>query len=199
MKLNLKKLFAKKQVTRQDYLKRYIKPHHRKCYTVKEKDIPRLIKEAHIMYNLCFVPRGKYLSAFAIAHPQITEKKPLHFFVTANQKIIINPIIKRHTGGTCICQNALFCAHTKQFSYGNEGCMSFPDRLLIKVPRWNKCEIEFNTLDKNGTLSKRMIKNLSGKEARIWQHDIQHLCSINQYIYDKEVIYAHNNLATNSK
>lgn len=184
MKLNFKKLFAKKRTTRQDYLERYVKPHRKKCHEVKEKHLPRLIKEAHIMYNLCFVQRGKYPSAFAIAHPQITKKKPLRFFVTAQQEIIINPIIKRHTGSACSCQSALFCTHANQFNYENEGCMSFHNRSLITTQRWNKCEVEFNTLNADGTLSKRMIKKVSGKEARIYQHELDHLNSI--FVYDIE-------------
>lgn len=174
----------KKQLTRQDYLKRYVKPHRKKCHEVKEKHLKRLIKEAHILYNLCFTQRGKYPSAFAMAHPQITKKKPLRFFVTAKQEIIINPIIKQHTGSICDCQSAINCTHSKHFSYENEGCMTFPDRLLITVPRWIKCEVEFNTLKKDGSLSERMTKNLSGKEARIFQHEIDHLNFI--YIYDIE-------------
>ena len=146
---------------------RYVKPHRKVSRDVTEKDLKRVAEEAHVMYNLCFCRWGMYPSAFAIAHPQIDDKDPLRFFVTAQREIIINPAIINHT---------------KVPVKSLEGCMSLPSTPRVVVNRFNKCEVEFTTLTKEGVLSERLHKDIGGQESRIWQHEIQHLDSI--YIYD---------------
>jgi len=127
-----------------DYLKHYVKPHKKVSREVKEKNIPRVIKDAKILHKLCFIKRGIYPSAFALAHQQITKRKPLRFFVFADGRIIVNPVITRHT------------RHTVR---STEGCLSWPDREPVAVQRWNKCEVEYQTI-KDDKLSEKRAESL---------------------------------------
>jgi len=161
MKIN--NLFKKKVKTVEDY---YVKPHHNKVKKVLQKHVKKVLADATIMHGLCYTPRGHYPSAFAVAHPQI-KKHALAFFVLNDGEIIINPTIINHTN---------------QIIEKEEGCMSMPDKPMIKVGRWHKCEVEYQTIE-NGELTEPMVKKLSGKEAQIFQHEFDHLEKI--YIYDK--------------
>jgi len=143
-----------------DFLKNYVEPHTKVSREVIENDIIDVMRDAHILYNLCYTQRGAHQGAFAVAHPQINDKDPLRFFVTKDKKIIINPVITRHTNHTIDSK---------------EACLSFPERGLTKVQRWNKCEVEFQTLDNNNKLTERSLLALSGLEARIFQHEIDHM------------------------
>lgn len=167
---------------REDYLKRYVEPHRIKARDVKPEDLPRLLEEAHILFNLCFTKRGHYNHSYAMAHPQIDDKDPLRFFVTYDQQTIINPTIVRHTGSDCDCQSAIFCTHARQTLDGTEGCMSYPDRLMINVPRWNKIEVMYITINDKGEFTTSLLKKLNGIESRYFQHEIDHLNAV--FIYD---------------
>jgi peptide deformylase len=153
-----------------DFLKNYVAPHNKKSREVKEEDLEVVVRDAHILYNLCFTQRGPYCGGFAVAHPQINDEDPLSFFVTSEKEIIINPVITNHT---------------KVFIKSEEGCLSFPDRLEIDVDRYNKCTVKYKTLKFNGdgtvVLSEEMEENLSGKRSKIFQHELQHFLGKNIY------------------
>jgi peptide deformylase len=143
----------------------YVKPHQIISKEVGEKDLPRVIVDAEIMLKLCSTPVGLYTGGFAVAHQQITNKKPLRFFVMNTGDIIINPKIVQHTATTVDSQ---------------EGCLSFPDNKMIIVQRWNKCKVEYQSLE-NNSLSDIIIKDISGRESFVFQHEIGHFdCN---YIY----------------
>ncbi len=150
----------KKEITREDYLKRYVKPHKKVSREITEKDLPKVIEESHILYNLCFTPIGIFKGGFAVAHPQIEKRNPLRLFVTANQKIVINPRIINHT---------------QTLIDSEEACLSFPDRKPIIVKRWNKCEVEYQTLTKDGKLSGVIKETLTGRDSKVFQHEQNHL------------------------
>lgn len=149
--------------------KYYVKPHKKISKIVEQKHVSKVLEAAEGMVTLCGVPRGKYPSAFAIAHPQVS-KHPFRFFVTYLGQLVINPVIIRHTN---------------QIIRKVEGCMSYPNDPMVTVGRWNKCEVEYQTVDENGNLTDKKVLNLSGREAEIWQHEIDHLDGI--YIYDKQL------------
>ena len=159
---------------KEDILSRLVPPHSRKSREVIESDIEKVIKEAQILYNLCFTPNGMANGAHAMAHPQIDDQDPLSFFVTAKRDIIINPTITRHTNTTVDSK---------------EGCYSYPDKTPIIVQRYNKIEVEFITLmvdpdNKDEFKFSSVLKdNLGGIEARVWQHEIDHINGI--YIFNK--------------
>jgi len=142
-----------------DLSKHYVDPHKKISVEVKEKDLPIIIKDTKLMYILCFIQRGLYPGALAIAHQQINKKNPLRFFVTNEKKIIINPVIIRHTNTTIDSK---------------EGCMSFPDNSQIIVQRYNKCEIEYQTISDDKKLLINKKCSLSGLTAKIYQHEIDH-------------------------
>lgn len=153
-----------------DFNKYYVPPHEKKSREVTEADLPKVIEDSHILYNLCYTKTGIYPGAFAVAHPQIDDKDPLRFFVTHDQKIIINPVIVRHT------------KHTVD---SVEGCLTFPYLKPITVKRYNKCEVECYGLTKDGKMGERITLSLSGREAKIFQHEIDHFESV--YVYDEMV------------
>ncbi|MFA6000481.1 MAG: peptide deformylase [Candidatus Paceibacterota bacterium] len=151
-----------------DYTKFYVKPHKKVSEPVTEKNLDRLLKDAVTMLRMCGTPHGRFPSAFAIAHAQMDDKEPLRFFVTFEGELIINPVIVRHTRHTIV---------------SDEGCMTYPFGPLMSVPRWNKCEVEYQTLDDDDKLTEIKKKNLSGKDSKVWQHEIDHMDGI--YIYDR--------------
>ena len=143
-----------------------IKAHQNKSEEVKKENLLRVIKDATEMIKLCFKPIGLYNGGFAIAHQQVEDNYPLRFFVLKTGEIIVNPKIIRHT---VVPVDSL------------EGCLSFPKQRQILVPRWNKCEVEYKTVKKDGTLSDTIRENLSGPKSKIFQHEIDHLNC--KYIY----------------
>ena len=149
-----------------DYMSYYVDPHEEVSRDVTDKDIERIKKDAEIMVNMCFVQRGIFPSAYALADQQITKKDPLRFFAFNNGVVIINPVIVRHTRHTIDSE---------------EGCLSFPDNKPITVQRWNKCEVEFQEIE-GDRLGEKQTKNLSSIEAKIFQHEIQHFDG--SYIFD---------------
>ena len=153
-----------------DFVKHYVKPHKKISRPVTKDDLTKVIEDAHILFNLCYSQHGMYPGGYAVAHSQINDTDPLRFFVTNQREIIINPVIVRHTAVKVD---------------NEEGCLSFPDRTPIMVPRWNKCEVEFVTIDttKDSGFSDLIKVQLSSKIARIFQHEVDHMDAI--YIYDK--------------
>jgi peptide deformylase len=153
--------------------KRYVEPHTKVSRQVTEEDLKRVQEEGEIMWQLCYLGRGVYPSANAVAHPQIDDQDPLAFFMTLDGKFIINPVITKHSSYTVDKR---------------EGCLSYPEEPEIMVKRWHKCEVDFQTLswegegeDKKIILSKVIHDIFSGFEANIWQHEIDHLNA--KYIY----------------
>lgn len=159
----------------QDFLMRYVVPHDKVARDIVEADLPRVAEEAHVLFNLCFTKNGNFNGAYAVAHPQIDDQDPLRFFVTREMKIIINPVIVRHT-------QALV-------SY-REGCTSFPNNPPVITQRWNKCEMDFYTLiddNKGGlSLSEKMHAVLDGHDAKVMQHENDHLDGKNIHQINKK-------------
>lgn len=162
------------EVSSEELVKRYVKPHNKVAREVDpEKDLQKVFDEAAVLYALCYIQHGHYRSAYAVAHPQIEDKDPMRLFVVGgeNSKVVINPKVIRHTN---------------HFVDSEEGCMSFPDQGMIVVPRYHKFEVEYLTFNEEKENELELIPqtlNLSGQEAKIWQHEIDHLDGIS--IYDK--------------
>lgn len=154
-----------------DFIKYYVKPHTKVARDVTKEDIVAVMQDAHILYNLCYSQHGYHPGAYAVAHPQINDKDPLRFFVTRDKEIIINPVIIRHTNHTIDSE---------------EGCLSFPYKGTAVVQRWNKCEVECQTLDAEGEdLTEKVVLKLSGLMSKIFQHEIDH--------FDGKMIFDINN------
>lgn len=149
-----------------DYLSKLVKPHNKISREVTEADIPRLIEDAKILFNLCYTQCGPYPGAYAVHDSQINDTDPLNFFVTASQEIIINPVITRHV-------NTL--------TDSKEGCLSFHDKPEKIVSRFHKIEVDCRTLNKEEKLSEVIKLKLSGKDSKVFQHEIQH--GLGEYIY----------------
>lgn len=168
---------------------RYVPRHKLKGRTVTDSDIARVAEEAHVMYQLCFIPHGITNGGVAIAHPQIDDKDPLSFFVTRGEQLVVNPEIINHTK---VPVNSV------------EGCMTFADKQPITVQRFHKIQVRFQTLmnidGEDGKLKMVLTPpvdiNLSGPTAKIWEHEISHL--LNHCIYD-EVISAEDCLSNHEE
>jgi peptide deformylase len=155
-----------------NFLKYLVPPTKLKSIPVTDKDLPQLVEDAKIMYNLCFTQNGPYPGAYAIAHSQINDTRPLRFFVTAEAKILVNPVIINHT---------------KAYVDKKEACSSFPNNKPIIRQRFHKITLECQTIqdiDGNVTLTTPGVIELSGKDAQIVQHELGHLNG--QYIYDED-------------
>lgn len=157
-----------KTIKGKDFLKYYVKPHSKISREVVDKDLKQLMKDAHIMYNLCYTVNGNYAGGFAVHHSQINEKDPMNFFVTHEKEIIINPKIINHTK---VCVDS------------REGCLSFADVPMITVPRFNKVTVEYQILTNDGKLGPVVTEHLNGRRSLIFQHETDH--GLAKYIYGK--------------
>lgn len=143
----------------------YVEPHKTKSLWITSKDIGRIVSEGRDMADLCFLPFGMNPSALALAHPQVSTT-PLRFFVFAEGKVIINPVIT---------------AHTKYPVYETEGCMSFPmSKAKTLVPRYNKITVTYQSLgvkagETEPSLTEPITEELHGIMSRVFQHEIGHL------------------------
>lgn len=159
-------------ITEEEAKKRIVAPHDKKSRPVTEKDLKRVIEDVKVMYRLCFTPNGLYKGAYAVHHSQIDDKDPLNFFVTADSKIVMNPVITNHSN------------YTKD---SKEACMTFGIEPMTTVQRWQKIEVEYITImidpeDKEKfTVSSPIQASLSGFEAYVFQHEVDH--GEKKYIY----------------
>jgi len=143
-----------------------VEPHKLISKEVRKDDVAKVTTEYFTMLRYCKYPPKQFKIILAIAHPQIVDKNPLRFFITAEEELIINPTITRHT------------RHTVD---SLEGCLSFPNNENIIVQRYNKCEVVYYQTDEDNNLIKKE-ESLSGQRAKMFQHEIDHLDGI--YIYD---------------
>lgn len=143
------------------YSDRLVKPHHKIARFVEVEDHDRVRKEAEILFALCNTKFGIYKSALAMSHPQIDDQDPLRFFVICTSQAIINPVMVRQT------------QHQVD---SNEGCFSFPDKLPIIVPRSSKITVRCRVLmyPYNGELGPEIEAECTGKDAFIFQHEMDH-------------------------
>lgn len=169
----------KRQKQMTEYIRlsgRYISPHHLKSKWVEKSDLPIILADGKDLIEMCDMPRGKYPNAYAIAHSQIEDKRPLRFFVLNSGMVMINPVIINHT-------------KFPVFTDEGEGCMSYPELAPRQmVPRFNKIIVMYQTLRKDGTgplyITDPVIEHLSGKISQIVQHEA---CHCNGYlIYDEK-------------
>ena len=145
---------------RKQYLARYVAPHKKISRPVLESDMKRVVEEAHILYNLCYTERGLYLTGLAVAHSQIDDKDPLRLFVTKDKKIVINPVITRHTN------------HPLDRT---EACLTFPNERPIIVQRWNKVTVSYNVMNNDGSIGDIVTEDLIKLESQMFQHEMDHL------------------------
>lgn len=152
-------------VKEKSVLERVVKPHLKVSRLVTEKDIEKVVEEAKILHAICFESSGLYKGAYAMHHSQIESEDPMKLFVTWDRSIVINPVITRHSN------------YTKD---SEEACVSFADRPMVVVQRWQKIDVEFTTImsdpDNEGKfkLSSPQTIKLSGPQAFVWQHEIDH-------------------------
>lgn len=156
-------------------LSRYCEPHNKKSRWVTNADIPAVLADGKDLVAMCNLPRGKYSSIGALAHPQIEDKDPLRFFVLPTGMVIINPVIT---------------SNTKVPVLKREACMSFPDRdVIMELPRYNKITVSYQTLavvegNPEPVLSKIITETLNGGVSHVYQHECGHLNGCN--IYDAD-------------
>lgn len=157
-------------------LRRLVLPHQKTARLVTDADIEKVVEEAKVLHRICYESAGPYRGAYAMHHCQIEDKDPLSLFVTANYKIIINPVIKRHSGYTVTHK---------------EGCVTYPGKEQVVVERWQKVDVEYVTImvdpkdDNKFILSKPIEDHFTGLEARVFQHEFDHGNA--KYIYSNEI------------
>jgi peptide deformylase len=157
-------------VTPEDLIRRIVSPHKKVSREVTEKDLEKVLSDGQILLDLCYMRAGMYGSAFAMAHSQIEESDPLRFFVMANGLIIINPKIINHTRVPVDSE---------------EGCMSFSEKPQKTVQRYHKIEVKYVTIKEENEkkiFTPVIAASLSGREAKIFQHEIAHMNG--KYVYD---------------
>lgn len=154
----------------EDYTSCYVKPHSKLSRVVHPEDLPKVIKDAHIMYNLCYCRYGMNPGAVAIAHSQINDTDPLRFFVTADKRVIINPVITNQT---------------KYPVKRVEGCMSWPMSLPKVMLRSHKITVDYDEINDNGEQIRYQNVPLKGVEAQMFQHECDHMNAVSVYSQDE--------------
>ena len=149
-------------------LTRYVPWHQNLSREVTMEDIPRVLKEAVVMAELCHTQVGVYSGANAISHCQIDDKDPLRFFVSSSGEVIINPVITEHT---------------KTPVDSVEACTSFPEKPPVTVQRYHKIKVKFQQLTLEKNLSEPREEDFSGPEAKAMQHECEHFTG--HSIYDE--------------
>jgi peptide deformylase len=121
-----------------------------KCREVTVADIDTIQKVAPEMYHL-----GRSLAAAAIAAPQVG--LDLAFFVHCGlrSEVVINPRYRVLSYASSVV--------------APEGCLSFPDKVQ-DVARWNCIAVDY--LTSRWTV---VEKHLYDFEARVFQHEVDHL------------------------
>ena len=146
----------------------YTLPHKTISRDAVADDTQRMVGQGALMYLMCSQPPTKHAPALAIAHAQIEAKDPLRFFVTKEGDLIINPVITRHSN----------ISYPKR-----EGCTTFTQNVpWVLVQRYQKIEVEYYTLDEDTLEWVHHEEACSGKQAQIFQHEIDHMNA--KYIYD---------------
>lgn len=153
----------------QTILERIVHPHKTVSREVTQDDVDSILAEGQVLVDLCYAQSGIYQTAFAMAHPQIEEKNPMRIFALANGMIICNPRI---------------VGHTKHPVDSVEGCMSLPLKEKTLVQRYNKIDVEFQTIDNDKKLTEVLSQKLSGIQSKVWQHEIAHLNG--HYCFDED-------------
>lgn len=158
---------AKVAMTKEEAEKLYVPANNLKSRECTEADIPKILELAPKMQEMCRVGRGFYPAGFAIVHCQIDDKDPMAFFVTATGEVIVNPTIINQT----------------QYKIDKiESCLSFPENQPIKVPRSHKITGMYKVIDtENKKFLPTLMCKLSGIEAQIYQHEIDHIEGRNIY------------------
>jgi len=136
---------------------------------VTDEDVPKVIKEAEILAELCHTEIGVYSGANAVCHAQIDSIDPMRFFVSSSGTLIINPSIVNHTKSTV---DSL------------EACTSFPQNPPVNVQRYHKITALFQQLTKEKTLTEPREEQFSGPEAKAIQHELDHMEG--HSIYDED-------------
>ena len=173
MQMTLEEAIEKSKKEHEELKKRVVKPHNKVSRPVAESDVEKVLKDAYTLRDLCFTEHGLYARAYAMHHAQIESEDPMNFFVLNDGKLIVNPKIIRHTKTTVDSE---------------EGCMTYADLPQRVVERYNKIEVEFQSIEgeegKDAKLTEIMKADLSGKDAKIWQHEIAH--GLGEYVYGKD-------------
>lgn len=163
------------ELPKDSVLRRLVPAHSKKSREVTQEDVDRVVEETRVLHAICFEQYGMYGGAYAMAHPQIEDKDPLKFFVTADRKIIINPVITKHSN---------------YLTSSKEGCVTFAGTPRTTVDRWHKCEVEYVTImvDPDNKdkfkLSSKIEESLSSLPSFIFQHECDHLDG--KYIFPYE-------------
>lgn len=90
--------------------------------------------------------------------------------IAANQVGIAKRFfVMRQPAGNRMCFDPVILKHGRDIEILSEGCMSLPG-LRVPVPRWRIVTVEYTNDKKN-----RVTLTLKGLEARIFQHELDHL------------------------
>jgi len=146
-----------------------ILPPNNKLSLLVTEEFLDIIKEDYIeMLELCKTPMGNMGGAYAISNQQVSDTPFKFFVIRESGRVICNPEIINHTKTTVDSE---------------EYCLTFfMEREPVIVQRWNVIEVKFQELIASGLIEK--TETLRGKEARVWQHELDH-CN-GELIYDKD-------------
>lgn len=113
--------------------------------------------------------------SIALHHSQVEAENPFNFFVIKRQIVHAksNEVV-------CVVNPKILEKDKNSKTTSREGCISFPFRQDIKVPRYSRVKVEYQLPDKNGTLITR-TEWIEGFMAYIFQHEVQH--SLGGHIY----------------
>ncbi len=129
------------------------------------KTVPPSALESFDRFARDMIQTMRKAKGVGIAAPQVG--KSWRAFVVAPEPSVRYPKAKRVPPVVMI--NPRLLSHSKTMITDWEGCLSIPG-LRALVPRWASVRIEFTALD-----GRRLVGELSGFVARIFQHEFDHI------------------------
>lgn len=142
---------------------------NQRCREVLETDIPLLHQLIPELFKVCFKSKRR---AVGMAANQLGH--PLRLFILNylnTNRTFINPEIKSISEETNIHE---------------EGCLSFNKSVYYPIERHNKVELEYLSLSSNGSCFIHKSEAFEGYQARVIQHEMDHINGITMFNKWKE-------------
>lgn len=157
-----------------------VAPHGYKSRDVKDSDIDRVKDNAQQMVILAgaMIMRKMAVEIYAISHPQVDGRHPLRFFTFCPQSKTVRDNIKE-LDNSMVILNPRIVRHTGVSVQKDEGCVTFLGLPNVPVQRYNKIEVEYQSLERDPVTQKLTMtpfkhKSFAGVMAQIFQHEIDH-------------------------
>jgi len=159
---------------------RIVEPHKEVSAWAGTNDLKRILDEgAQMITAMDRIEKTTKTVIYALSHAQVTNKKPLRFFMLNPHNPLIRDMLRSYSMTSTIFINPKITNHTKVPVPSEEGCVTFLDCKNTVVQRFHKIEVTYATLKPLpfGDPEWVTVENFSCSSlfARIFAHEIDHM------------------------